>query len=139
MSASAKALAALAAGLLLSCGAGLAYGQVAKSIQVANNTTSVAICPAACTLVGYYAQANGATIAYIKLYNAAQGSVTCGSGTPRDRIMIPANATGGGVVAMPAGGVAYNTALTACITTGFADNDNTAPAASTYQISFYTK
>lgn len=140
MSGSAKLLAAGCAAIVLAWPVGFAYGQSApKSIQVANNTTSVAICPNACTLMGYYAQNNSATIAYIKLYNAAQGSTTCGSGTPKDRIMIAANTSGAGVVAMPSGGVAYGTALTACITTGFADSDATAPAASAYQISFYVR
>lgn len=109
------------------------------SKQVANNTTSFAVDASAGTLYGIYGQANSATIAYIKLYNAAQGSVTCGSGTPVDRVMIPASTSGAGFI-LPIGvGVAYSTAITACVTTGFADNDTTAPAANAYQISFYYK
>lgn len=116
-------------------------GATVKSIQVANNTTSVAICTAACTLYGVFVQTNSATIAYLKLYNTAQGSVTCGSGTPVDRIIIPASTNGGGAMIPIAGsvGAAYGTALTACVTTGFGDSDTTAPAASAYQISFYYK
>jgi hypothetical protein len=116
-------------------------GANTKSIQAANNTTSIAVCSAACTLYGVYVQNNSATIAYLKLYNVAQGSQTCGSGTPADRIMIPANASGAGAVIPIAGGLgaAYSTALSVCITTGIGDSDTTAPAASAYQVSLYTK
>lgn len=116
-------------------------GVTTTSLKVANNTTSVAVCASACTLYAIYAQNNSATIAYLKTYNAAQGSTTCGSGTPVDRIMIPANSNGAGVVIPIAAGfgAAYGTALTTCVTTGYADNDTTAPAASVYLISAYTK
>jgi hypothetical protein len=111
------------------------------SKQVANNTTSVALCASACTLYGVYVQNNSGTIAYLKLYNASQGSTTCGSGTPVDRILIPASTSGAGAVipiAAPYGAV-YGTALTSCVTTGYADADATAPAASAYQFTVYTK
>ena len=107
--------------------------------QVANNTTSFAVDASAGTLYGISAFNNSATIAYVKLYNTAQGSVTCGTPTPVDRMLIPANTSGAGFIwSMPLG-VAYGTAITACVTTGFADNDTTAPAASTYLVSFYYK
>lgn len=109
---------------------------------VANNTTSFAVDASAGTLYSIIATANGTAPAYIKLYNTAQGSVTCGTPTPVDRIMIPANATtatGGGIVWSLPGGAAYSTAITACVTGGIADNDTTAPAASTFLVSFYYK
>jgi hypothetical protein len=121
--------------------AGSTGGSTPISKIVANNTTSVAICTAACTLYSVAFTNNSATIAYVKLYNASQGSTTCGSGTPVDRILIPASASGAGVV-IPVGGsvgVAYGTALTACTTTGQADNDTGSPAATTYLESFYIK
>lgn len=116
-------------------------GVTTVSKQVANNTTSVAICASACTYYGAYVQTISATPLWLKLYNTAQGSVTCGSGTPVDRILIPANTTGAGAVIPIAGGVgaAYGTALTSCVTTGYADSDTTAPAANATQISFYVK
>ncbi len=107
--------------------------------QVANNTTSVAIKASAGQLYGIEAFNNGATIAYIKLYNTAQGSVTCGAGTPVYQGMIPAAAAGGNYVSMNVYGIAFSTAITACVTTGFADNDTTAPAASTYAINWFIK
>jgi hypothetical protein len=129
------------AGSVTSISAQTTGGANVKRIQVANNTTSIAICAAACTYYGERATNNSATIAYIKYYNVAQGSVTCGAGTIADEVMIPANASGAGIVTPVAGaiGVAYSTALTACITTGYADADATAPAASTYLISVFTK
>lgn len=107
--------------------------------QVANNTTSVAIKASAGQLYGIEAFNNSATIAYIKLYNAAQGSTTCGSGTPIYQGMIPAAAAGGNYVSMNVYGLPFSTAITSCVTTGFADNDTTAPAASTYAINFFYK
>lgn len=116
-------------------------GTNTTSIKVANNTTSIAVCTAACTFTGLYVQNNSANLAYLKTYDAPQGSVTCGSGTPKDRIMIPANAAGAGAV-IPIGGLfgaAYGTALTVCITGAYADTDTTAPAANAFLVSAYTK
>lgn len=107
-------------------------GASVKSIQAANNTTSIAIDASPGTLYGLTVFNNSATIAYAKLYNAAQGSTTCGSGTPIQRVLIPASTTGAGAVIPLPVGVIYSTAITLCITTGFADSDTTAPAASTY-------
>jgi hypothetical protein len=107
--------------------------------QVAANTTSVAIDASPGQLSGIEAFNNSTTIAYIKLYNAAQGSTTCGAGTPVYQGMIPAAAAGGSTVSMNGYGIAFSTAITACVTTGFADNDTTAPAASTYVINYFYK
>jgi len=107
--------------------------------QVANDTTSVAIKASAGQLYGIEAFNNSATIAYIKLYNTAQGSVTCGAGTPVYQGMIPAAAAGGNYVSMNVYGMAFSTAITVCVTTGFADNDATAPAANAYAINFFYK
>lgn len=116
-------------------------GSTPISKSVPANTTSVAICTSACTLYGLYVQTISATPLWLKLYNTAQGSVTCGTPTPVDRILIPASATGAGAVIPIAGGVgaAYGTALTACVTTGIADNDTGAPTVSQSQISYYVK
>ena len=103
---------------------------------VANNTTSVAIDASPGTLYSVQVFNNSATIAYLKLYDAAQGSTTCGTGTPKKVIMIPANTSGAGAVVEIGGGlgVKFSTAITRCVTTGIADNDTTAPAASTYLV-----
>lgn len=111
-----------------------------KRLQVANNTTSVAIDASAGQLYGIEAFNNSSVIAYVKLYNAAQGSTTCGSGTPVYQGMIPAASSGGaGYVSMNGYGAPFSTAITACITTGFADNDTTAPAASAYVLNVFYK
>ena len=111
-----------------------------KRVQVANNTTSIAIDASAGQLYGIEAFNNSSVIAYVKLYNASQGSTTCGSGTPVYQGMIPAASAGGaGYVSMNGYGAPFSTAITACITTGFADNDTTAPAASAYVLNFFYK
>lgn len=107
-------------------------GVSVRSTQVANNTTSVVIDASPGTLYGLTVFNNSATIAYAKLYNAAQGSTTCGSGTPVQRVLIPASTSGAGAVIPLTVGVVYSTAITLCVTTGFADADTAAPAASTY-------
>lgn len=110
--------------------------------QVANNTTSFAVKASAGQLYGIEAFNNGtsASLAYIKLYDATQGSTTCGAGTPIYQGMIPAPSVGGGgYISMNVQGLAFSTAITACVTTGFADGDTTAPAASTYVINFFYK
>ena len=63
----------------------------------------------------------------------------CGSGTPVYRGMIPANTSGAGYISILPFGVAFSTAITACVKTGFADNDTTAPAASAYIVNFFYK
>jgi hypothetical protein len=116
----------------------LAQAQViggVKSFIVANNTTSVAVCPGSCTLTGYVTNNNSATLAYLRFYAATQANVTCGTNTPSDRALIPTN-TSGATLPTP---VYYPSGLTVCVTTGIADNDTGAPAASTYLVSIYTK
>ncbi len=111
-----------------------------KRLLVANNTTSIAVDASPGQLYETEAFNNSATPAYIKYYNAAQGSVTCGSGTPIWTTMIPGNGSGGtGYIRTSAFGYAFSTALTACVTTGYADNDTTAPAASTYIVNWWFK
>lgn len=109
-----------------------AAGVNGASNIVANNTTSVAVDASPGTLYGVRVWNNSGTIAYLKLYDAAQGSTTCGSGTPKQRFLIPANTSGAGAVILIFPGRIYTTAITHCVTTGIADADTTAPAASTY-------
>lgn len=122
----------------------LASGGLAiQSAIVANNTTSVAVGTSAPhQLYGIDAYSiSSATPAFIKLYNAAQGSTTCGSGTPVARFMIPASGgtAGSGQIWHDTNGIAFSTALSYCITTGIADADTSAPAASTYTINLSYK
>jgi hypothetical protein len=102
------------------------------------NTTSVAVKASAGQLYSIDAYSiSASTPAYIKFYNTAQGSVTCGSGTPTfGPYMIPAagGAAGSGFVMHDTIGFVFSTAITACVTAGIADTDTTAPAASTYVV-----
>lgn len=111
-------------------------GLSVQSAIVANNTTSVAVgTSAAHQLYGIDAYSiSAATPAYIKLYNTAQGSVTCGSGTPVARYVIPASGgtAGSGQIWHDSNGIQFTTALTYCITAGIGDADTTAPAANSY-------
>jgi hypothetical protein len=108
-----------------------------KSFIVANNTTAVQICTANCRIYNVSAFNNSATIAYVKLYNAA--SATCGSGTPQWRGMIPSSASGAGFSMVDVNGDSYSLGGWICVTTGQADNDTGAPAATTYIINVHYK
>lgn len=118
-------------------------GLTIQSAIVANNTTSVAVGTSAphqlYGIDGY--SISSATPAFIKLYNAVQGSTTCGSGTPVARFMIPASGgtAGSGAIFHDANGIQFSTALSYCITTGIADADTSAPAASAYVINLSFK
>lgn len=110
-------------------------GLTKSSVIVPNNTTSVALKASAGQL--YHIDVmniSAATPAYIKFYDAAQGSTTCGAGTIVWRAPIPATgATGNAHVPLETAiGIPFTTAITYCITAGIADNDTTAPAAATY-------
>ncbi|MCS3690958.1 hypothetical protein ABIF26_006465 [Bradyrhizobium elkanii] len=104
---------------------------------IPNNTTAVVVKSGAGQVYKIRATNNSATIAYIKLYDAT--SATAGSGTPVDTIMIPAASTGAGIVDTTDLGVVHSTGITFIVTTGIADNDTTAPAASTYVVTIYYK
>jgi len=117
-----------------------------KSIQVANNTTPVAVCNGPCTLTGITVFNNSSTIAYVKLYGTPAASVTTGTTVVTDRVMIPAATTGGAGAVIPlpgrtdsAGGVYYPGGLSVAVTTDYADSGTTAPAANTYIVNLYTR
>jgi hypothetical protein len=75
---------------------------------------------------------------FLKIYNAT--SATCGSGTPVARYVIAgAGSPGHKDTYDNAIGDAYGTGITYCITAGIADNDATAPAASTYLVNVHWK
>ena len=68
---------------------------------------------------------------YLKLYNATAANVTVGTTTPVMTFVIPANADsdGAGFVHSTEIGYAFDTAISAAVTTGVADNDTGAPGA----------
>lgn len=110
-----------------------------RSVIAANNTTAIVISATPGTVYSVDAFNNAGTIAYVKLYNAA--SATCGTGTPQARYMIPfgASSSGGGFNVSNINGDAYGNGVVMCITTGIADADTTAPAASTYIVNVHFK
>jgi hypothetical protein len=110
-----------------------------KSYISVNNTTSVAVKTTGGTVYQVDAYNNGATLAYVKLYNAT--STTCGSGTPMARYLIPygTSSSGGGFVTPNINGDAYALGIRMCITTGIADNDTTAPAADQFIVNVHYK
>ena len=110
-----------------------------KSTIAANNTTAIVLKSTGGTVYSVDAFNNGTTVAYVKLYNAT--SATCGTGTPQARYMIPFGATssGGGFNVSNINGDAYGLGIVMCITTGIADADTTAPAASTYIVNIHYK
>lgn len=76
---------------------------------------------------------NSNTLAYLKIYNAT--TATAGAGTPVARLLIPE----GAFSYRWENGVAYGTGITGIVTTGIADNDSAAPAASQFIVNFYWK
>lgn len=111
-----------------------------KSTQVANNTTAVVIKATPGIVFGIEAFNSGTSVAFLKLYNAT--SATCGSGTPFARYMIPAmaaNAFGGVLTVHNSNGDAYGLGIVQCVTTGYADSDTGAPAATTFIVNVHFK
>lgn len=111
---------------------------VASAI-VPNNTTAVVVKGSAGVVYGIECFNNSATIAYLKIYNAT--SATAGSGTPLARFMIPAATAGGGgfIASTTMMGRVFSTGITYIVTTGIADNDTGAPAASAYIVNINYK
>jgi hypothetical protein len=108
-----------------------------KSVVVSNNVSPTVVSTVRSTLYSIDAFNNSTTLAYIKLYNAS--SATCGSGTPFARYMIPfgTSSSGGGFAIPNINGDAYVNGITMCVTTGIADSDTGAPAASTYIVNLH--
>lgn len=116
--------------------AGTTGGATPMGNIAANNTTAVVVKASAGTIFGMQLGNIGSVPAYLKIYNAT--SATCGSGTPIKRLIIPKAGTaadgGGSNIPIPATGISLSTGITYCVTGGIADNDTTAPAASTVLI-----
>ena len=107
------------------------------STIVANNTTAIVIKSTTGTVYSVDAFNNGTILAYIKLYNAS--TATCGTGTPYARYLIPfgSSSSGGGFNISNINGDIYGDGIVMCVTTGIADNDTTAPSASTYIVNIH--
>lgn len=115
-----------------------AYSDIkVSSTIVANNTTAIAIKTSSGSVYSVDAFSNNTTLVYVKLYNT---SVTCGTSTPPTaRYMIPfgASSSGGGFNLSNINGDAYFQGIYMCVTTGIADTDTGAPAASSYIVNVH--
>lgn len=113
-------------------------GATMKSNIILANTTAIVVKASPGQLYGLQLFNNATTIAYLKIYDAT--SATAGSGTPALRLMIPAPPVGGGgVVYHFANGLQFATGITYIVTTGIADADTGAPAATTYLVNAFYK
>lgn len=121
------------------------------STIAANNTTAIVIATRPSTVYQVDAYNNSTTLAYVKLYDACgtatsatcSQAATCGQATPapKARYMIPfgTSASGGGFVTPNINGDGYTFGIVQCITTGIADSDTSAPAATTYIVNVHFK
>lgn len=114
--------------------------KVTSSI-IANNINPITINNGPGSVYSLDGFSNNTTLVYVKLYNALPANVTCGSGTPQARYMIPygSSSSGGGFTIPNINGDAYGVGITMCVTTGIADNDTGAPAASAYIVNVHYK
>lgn len=109
------------------------------SVVLANTTNATSVKGSAGTLFNVSVYNNSATIAYLKLYNSASAP-TCGSGTPVARYLIPGASSGGaGSNVDIAVGSEFATGIGYCVTTGIADADTGAVAASAYIVNLTYK
>lgn len=81
---------------------------------------------------------NSASIAYLKVYDAA-GAPTAGSGTPAMRRMVPGNTSGAGCIINIPNGSSYSRGIGYTFTGGIADTDTTAVAASAFIVNILYK
>lgn len=81
------------------------------------------------------------TTRWLKFYNATAANVTVGTTTPIITLGLPGNTSDdiAGVLMGGEHGIAFGTAITAAVTTGFADNDTGAPGANDVIINIFYK
>lgn len=115
------------------------YNIKIQSVIALNNTTAIPIKLTAGTVYSVDGFNNGASIVYVKLYN--NSNAICGQGTPYIRYLIPygASSSGGGFSTSVTNGDAYYSGISMCITGAIADNDTTAPPASTVIVNIHYK
>lgn len=109
------------------------------STIIPNNTTAIVIKSTSGIVYSVDAFNNGTALAYVKLYNSS--TATCGSETPMVRYLVPfgASNSGAGFTTSNINGDAFGNGIVMCVTTGIADNDTTAPPASTFIVNVHYK
>lgn len=111
-------------------------GATPGKLICANTTNATSVKASAGTLYTVIATNLNAAMRYLKFYNKASAP-TVGSDTPVLVIGIPGNTAGAGIVVpIPACGINFGTGIAFAVTTGIADADSTAVAASEIAISY---
>jgi hypothetical protein len=115
----------------------IATGGASESGAIAPATPAAAsVKGSAGTIYGVQLFNVSGSAAWLKLYDSA--SVTCGSGTPIKRILIPANSTaangGGTVISFGPTGAVTATGIGYCVTGLIADTDTTAITATSIAV-----
>jgi hypothetical protein len=93
-------------------------------------------------IYGYHASNRTTSPLYLRFYNIAAASVTVGtSSIAMGPLEIPANASDHTIMMQSFGGhgIAFDTAISMAVTTGFADADTAAPAANACMINVFIK
>lgn len=114
-------------------------GATNHSAIMLNSTNATAVGAAgAHTIYDIQCFSNMATIAYLKIYDTATAP-TPGAGTPVWRGMIPSNSGGAGFTAAFPSGKAFTLGIGYVMTTGIADADTGAVAATSYLVNISYK
>jgi hypothetical protein len=110
----------------------------ASYLVPSNNVAAFQVSSTAGAILGIDIQNNSSTIAYLKIYDAASGTVA-GSGTPKARFMLPANTSYSLDFGTPDQGIAIAFGIAAVVTTGIVDTDKSAPIGSEYIVNIRYK
>jgi hypothetical protein len=115
-------------------------GCIPQSIISANTVNETAIKASSGQLMSLNVTNIGANEVFFKLYNDTTANID-ETDTPIQRYVIPGDAAGAGnhPISIPVGGMNFDTAITFRVTTGAADNDTGAVAASEVLISWCYK
>jgi hypothetical protein len=116
----------------------VAGGCANKSYLVPNNVTPVQVSTNAGTILGIDVHNNSTNIAYLKIYDAASGTVA-GVGTPKARFMFPVSTSYSLDFGTTDQGISISFGIAAVVTTGITDADATAPTASEYIVNIRYK
>lgn len=104
-------------------------GATPYTLTLAATTNATTVKASAGNVYSISVYSINAAARYLKFYNKASAP-TCNSDTVVYKVMIPGNTAGtGAVIPLPVG-LFFSTGISFCATTGIADSDNTAVAAS---------
>lgn len=110
-----------------------------SSIIIASGTNSTLVASSPRQLYKVECFNNSATIGYLHLYNLSSAP-TAGSSLVFDRILVPGNTSGAGVITTTDMGVPFGTGIGYTFTGGIADSDTTAISSNaSYIVNIYYK